>query len=159
GSLQALRGSAAHAVADPEGRRGAALTSVRQLVFAGRGGQRTGVSTSAVAPAGICARAVGMEAGGRHALGAARESVERESASHRGLRADRRDRGAWRDAGAVPLRASGTWPRAARRLPAGIVRAPHARVGPGGISCGLVIRLLARGVEVRRARLPLLPAR
>src|SRR5436309_10217424 len=100
-----------------------------------------------------------MEAGGRHALGAARESAERESASHRGLRADRRDRGAGRDAGAVPLRARGTWPGAARRLPAGAVQAIDARLSAAGIPGGLVVGLLARGVEVRRARLPLLPAR
>src|SRR5207302_7601913 len=112
-----------------------------------------------LAPARVRARAVGVEAGGRDALGAARESVERESSSHRGLRADQRDRGAWRDAGAVPLRADGTWSGAARRLLAGAVRATDARLSTAGIPGGLVVRLLARGVEVRRARLPLLPAR
>src|SRR5437762_13581830 len=91
-----------------------------------------------------------MEAGGRHALGAARKSVERESASHRGLRAERRDRGAWRDAGTVPLRARGTWSGAARRLPAGAVQAIDARLPAAGIPGGLVVGLLARG-EIGRA--------
>src|SRR5439155_20103506 len=115
--------------------------------------------SSALAPAGIRARAVGVEAGGRDALGTARESVERESASHRGLRADRRDRGAGRNAGPLPLRAGRAWSGAARRLPAGAVRAADARIPAAGIPGGPVVGLLARGVEVRRARLPLLPAR
>src|SRR3990167_2518910 len=52
-----------------------------------------------------------------HARGAVPESVERQSASHRGLCADRRDCRAWRIAGPVPLRAPRARPRAARRLP------------------------------------------
>src|SRR5947208_5673405 len=53
GSVQALRGSAAHAAADPEGRGGAALTSVRQLVCAGRSGEGADVSARALAPARV----------------------------------------------------------------------------------------------------------
>ena len=84
-SVPALRGRAAHAAAAARAGRRAALARVRQPVRAGRGGERAGRPALAVAPARARARALGLEAGRRHALGAARESLERQPPSHRGL--------------------------------------------------------------------------
>ena len=85
-----------------------------------------------------------------HALGAARQSVERQPPSHRGVH---RPRGR-----VAPLRAARACPRAAGALPARR-RGPPSAAAATALLVGADVDPLARGVEVRRAGVPLLPAR
>src|SRR5207244_5508528 len=106
----------------------------------------------------IRARPVRLEAGRWHALGAAQQPLERKPAPHRGLSSDRCGRGPGPYARPVPLRAQGARPGATRRLSRRTAREVAARVSAAGLSGGTLVRPLAGGLEVRGARLSLLPA-
>ena len=135
------------------------LASLRGYLSAGLGAERAAHGPLAVAAVRVRACAVGLEAGGRHALGAAQQPFERQPASHRGLPADRRDSRAGARARPVPLRAERARSGTARERLRRVVRAVDARVSPTGLSGRSLVHPLARSVEVRRTRVPLLPAR
>ncbi len=103
-------------------------------------------------------RPLGLEAGGPVAMGAARQPVERQSPSHRGLRlcrARRGRRGAWR----VSLRAGCPRARRTMRVRRGSLAGGGGRAARGQLLRRADVDSLARSLEVRRARVPVLSAR
>ena len=88
-----------------------------------------------------------------------RQSLEREPAPHGGIRSSASHRWPPRASRCLPLRSEGTWPRTScRGCPTRLDRA-DARVPRELLPGRPHVRSLAGGLEVRRARVPVLPAR
>ena len=105
-----------------------------------------------------CAGALSVEALRIFAVVAAGEPVQRKPPSNRGVCDLRRIAGRGRSAGGVPLRGRSSCDRIALRIRRGRV-ARRVRRTTGHSAGRADVHSLARGVEIRRAGVPLLPAR